>query len=802
MKKYYKRLLAVALMLLTVLAGMPSGLIVKKVQAAANPNFKYVGKEYHSTKQVGIYNDYNVDSGTIFTPQSASGKLPVVIFLHGAGGKWPDTPNSYYPTVEKWIKDGYFSPFALLMPNMTSIGFDAYVTCDLPSIGGERELMGELVSRIENGTFDSLTGVTLDKDKLTICGYSMGGGVAVLGGSYYRDKFVNVGSFSQCPQTHYPTNQYEDWMDKYEKTSDYGFTNRKDRHMFMACSAAETDCLTSVNDCYDDFGAANDFARVIFASGSHNKDLFLKEFFCFLYYVQYDAMPSDEVMMAALGLSSIPARTTTMPERQDVTPIIGPEGECISGSVTLNATSFAYKFCVSASVSNCNATSLAYQWFRDYTPISGATHKDYILAEADIGQKITCVVSDKTGTLKNSINATTPAIQKSSGPLAPTGLSMTPCTPGKSNGRIGRVTAEMEYATGIDFKNARTCPNGAITGLAAGTYYVRYKETATTKAGYAEKITITESLSDADLQIAKKALQLQDTIAIQYKVPKSAIGSKYHAPYLNVTQGGTVTKLADYVDDGTYLVFTYRTVPQTIGEDAGVALYALNANGQTVAGEVIAYSVAQYCYNMLGKETYQSADYATFRRLLVDILYYGDAAQEYMNYQTDALASRKLTKAQRAMGTDLTAEMRYNNVKDPNYATVSASAGKANITSAALYLESAVNVRFKFEASSLSNLTIVVSDGTKELKRITPKASQKDANGKYYVDFDGLNAGEMKKTIYATVMEGNKKVSNTYRYSIESYVAGMKGTREEIFDILLDSMMRYGNSAADYVAQY
>lgn len=800
MRKIYKRLLAAALVVLTVLAGMPFGLTGNKVQAAADPNFKFVSNDYHSTKQVGIYSDYNVDSGTIFTPQSASGELPVVIFLHGAGGKWPDTPNSYYPTVEKWIKNGYLSPFALLMPNMTSIGFDAYVTCNLASIGGERELLGELVSRIENGTFDSLTGVTLDKDNLTICGYSMGGGVAILGGSYYRDKFVNVGSFSQCPQTHYPTDQYDDWMDKYEKTSDYGFTNRTDRHMFMACSAAETDCLTSVNHCYDEFGKANGFARVIFASGSHNQDLFLKELFCFLYYVQYDEMPTDEMMMAALGLSSIPARTTTMPTKQDVTPIIGPEGENVSGTVTLNATSFAYKFCVSASVANCNATSLAYQWFRDYTPISGATYKDYVLTEDDIGQKITCVVSDKTGTLKNSISATTPQIQKASGPLAPTGLSMTPCTPGKSNGQIGHVTASMEYATSIDFKNAKVCPKGAITGLAAGTYYVRYAETATTKAGFAEKITIVESLSDADLQIARKSLRLQDTIAIDFKVSKAALGSKYHAPYLTVTQGGETRKLTDYYDDGTLLIFTYRTVPQMIGEDAFVALYALNASGQTVAGEVITYSVAQYCYNLLGSATYQSDDYAVLRRLLVDILYYGDAAQEYVNYNTDALASRKLTKSQRAMGTDLTAKMNYKSVRDPNYVTVGSP--KATITTASLFLEAAVNVQFKFEASSLSNLTILVTDGMNELARITPNANEKDDKGKYVVNFNGLNAGEMKKTIYATVMEGNKRVSNTYRYSIESYVSSVKGSIGADLDLLLDSMMRYGNSAADYVAQY
>lgn len=58
----------------------------------------------------------------------------------------------------------------------------------------------------------------------------------------------------------------------------------------------------------------------------------------------------------------------------------------------------------------------------------------------------------------------------------------------------------------------------------------------------------------------------------------------------------------------------------------------------------------------------------------------------------------------------------------------------------------------------------------------------------------------MRKTIYATVMKGNKAVSNTYRYSIESYVASMKDRYGEKMDNLLDAMMRYGDSAAKYVA--
>ena len=151
------------------------------------------------------------------------------------------------------------------------------------------------------------------------------------------------------------------------------------------------------------------------------------------------------------------------------------------------------------------------------------------------------------------------------------------------------------------------------------------------------------------------------------------------------------------------------------------------------------------------------------------------------------------------MGTDVTVPMVYNNVKDVNYGLVSASDAKAEIVTAALYLEAAVNVQIKFTAEDLTGLWIEIRDDERVIGELIPKPSEKDGNGRYYVTFDGLNAGQMRKTIYATVMEGNKAVSNVMRYSIESYAAAQ--TKSEVPNLpeLLHAMMRYGDSAAEYV---
>ncbi len=76
------------------------------------------------------------------------------------------------------------------------------------------------------------------------------------------------------------------------------------------------------------------------------------------------------------------------------------------------------------------------------------------------------------------------SIGKGAAPAAPTGLKAT--SPTKKDGRDGQIsgtTDKMEYATNSDFSNVKDCTGDTITGLPAGTYYVRVKETDKFEAG-------------------------------------------------------------------------------------------------------------------------------------------------------------------------------------------------------------------------------------------------------------------------------------------------------------------------------
>ena len=170
-------------------------------------------------------------------------------------------------------------------------------------------------------------------------------------------------------------------------------------------------------------------------------------------------------------------KPTTAPTTKPTTaPTAKPVS--ISGTVTIKGTT-KYSWPLQAEVSNCNATSLSYQWKRGETIISGATADRYTLTVDDIGFKMTCVVTDKSGKFVNSISGTSAVVTKADGPVAPSGLVAVNCTKGKKDGAIKNVTTAMEYSVVGDFSDRKDCTGTVISGLGEGFYVVRFKATAT-----------------------------------------------------------------------------------------------------------------------------------------------------------------------------------------------------------------------------------------------------------------------------------------------------------------------------------
>lgn len=82
-------------------------------------------------------------------------------------------------------------------------------------------------------------------------------------------------------------------------------------------------------------------------------------------------------------------------------------------------------------------------------------------------------------------------IAKGEAPAAPTGLKgIAPTSASGVNGKITGTETTMQYAAKADFTNAKDCAAGETTGLASGSYYVRFKETNNHPAGLAAEVTV------------------------------------------------------------------------------------------------------------------------------------------------------------------------------------------------------------------------------------------------------------------------------------------------------------------------
>ncbi len=303
--------------------------------------------------------------------------------------------------------------------------------------------------------------------------------------------------------------------------------------------------------------------------------------------------------------------------------------------------------------------------------------------------------------------------------------------------------------------------------------------------------TLGETQPDQNFKFAGASLTLTDNISVNYKVSKDAVAD-YSNLYAKFNFGDKVYTIKNYTVSGEYYVFTFDNIaPNQLNQTIYATLYGTK-DGVEFESTQVNYSVATYCYNMLDK----CADnkYAEFRTLLVDLLNYGAQSQTYTGYNTDNLANASLTDTQKAWGTSSTPTLKtvqkldFETIENPSVLW----------RGGGLVLDDSVTMRFIIQTDNIENLTVKM---TTDNKTYTVRASSFKSMGEnlYYVYFNNLNASQMSETVYLTVYNGEEAVSNTLRYSIESYAYAKVGGSDANLSDLLVAMMKYGNAAYNYV---
>lgn len=314
---------------------------------------------------------------------------------------------------------------------------------------------------------------------------------------------------------------------------------------------------------------------------------------------------------------------------------------------------------------------------------------------------------------------------------------------------------------------------------------------------YGEPITDPDPIepTDLDLNFKSAELVLNSDIAINFNVEEAVMDSAdgVYAVFTKAlyNEVGEITGYAEstvseaiYNEETGLYSFRFTGInPAEMGSAVTATLYGYRG-GELVSGETVNYSVLTYINNMYGK-----VETAEFRTLLADLAAYGEAAQNYVSYNTANLVTADVVDGLMAYATKAAPEL--------NNATAITGEGAVKFTGAYLSLREKITVCYVIDASEYSgnvaDLELRIFDGSRQIGT----AAFKNVNGKYVASFSDLNALQMRTVLTAEVYEGDTCVSTTLDYSIESYAASKAAGSDTLAD-LVNAMMNFGISAETY----
>ena len=316
---------------------------------------------------------------------------------------------------------------------------------------------------------------------------------------------------------------------------------------------------------------------------------------------------------------------------------------------------------------------------------------------------------------------------------------------------------------------------------------------------YSELLAQLEALNTPatpDLDVSAASVTLQSNLQANFKVDSALFSETagYSDPYMTFTLNGKTTTVDKPIVDGDYYVFRFSDIaPDKMNDTISWTLSATKDGVvEQKSGE---YSIATYCKNLLGNSTDSDGK---LRTLLVDMLNYGAASQNYTGHNTDKLANADLTETQKAWGTSATPAL----TDSLNTAAKTVENATATWIGAALRLTDRVEMKFIIDTASIEGLTVKFTNaaGNVEYATVASGTFERRAAGGYYVYFDGFDASQMSEVVYVTAYNGDTAVSNTIAYSVETYAYAKQNSSVPNLGALVIAMMKYGNAAKAYAS--
>ena len=323
------------------------------------------------------------------------------------------------------------------------------------------------------------------------------------------------------------------------------------------------------------------------------------------------------------------------------------------------------------------------------------------------------------------------------------------------------VTIETQDDYSVHIKNSE----GKI--LSHNTSYSTYQRMGfyATSNSYPAAITL-DPVQLANIDGA--SITIGETITMNYKVSFSLSETFAKDAKMHFEFNGKTYEVAGEKDGERY-VFKLEIPPHLLATEIDAVL----KYGDIEIASKLDYSVKTYAQNLLNDA--ESSD--KLKQLITDLLYYGNAAYNYINETTDEPATNGVENLGTASNAtpDTTIFSLVRNDAVDSY--------PAYFTGATVYFDSVNKLRVKINTTE--NVTVTINGVEVEVNSTT-------------IETDGIIATDFDTT-YTFVLYHNGVEMQTLKYSVNAYAYSMKN-KETAMGTLALALYRYGVSAKAYKA--
>lgn len=261
-------------------------------------------------------------------------------------------------------------------------------------------------------------------------------------------------------------------------------------------------------------------------------------------------------------------------------------------------------------------------------------------------------------------------------------------------------------------------------------------------------------------------------LSVDFSVPEANLAA-YAGVTANATFRGRTVELTGRTVNGMRVWSWTELSALTLCDPISLTLTALTGDGRTLHGETVTVTALDAIRALLNSESATGAQ----KRWCVDLLRYAAAAQKHFGYRTDALATDGLTAEQLALGGTRTVAAdilaaEFERVADADFCAVIKS------TTLSLTFATRLDLLVKVGAAvRAADLTLVIRDADgNRIDALSLADAAVNADGCLTVGTKAIGDGSYDRALFLTVyenfgMDGERAVSDTVRYSIETYIA-------------------------------